>query len=294
MNWLNYHHLYYFHVIAREGSIAKASRILRIGQSALSIQLKRLEESLEVKLFERKAQKLKLTHFGEIVFNYATSIFKMGDEMLEAVKENRATTKVKLDVGILDGVPKTVTHQLITAALKHADCFVSVVEGSAPELFQALDQHKLHLILTNSHAPVGVKTEFFSKQVGEFPVVICASPKFKKLKKEFPESLNGQPFILPTSHSKLRADLDFFFEMNRIFPHVLGESQESELDRRLALSGHAIIAMSEHGVHEELASKKLVILGKLTSVKEQIWLTSVQRHVANPVASSLLKSFSVR
>src|SRR5690606_35267554 len=114
-------------------------------------------------------------------------------------------------------------------------------------------------------------SDFFSRMVGEFPVVICGAPKFKKLSKNFPKSLSGQPFILPTSHSKLRNDLELFFEMNKISPTILGESQESELDKRLALSGHALIAISKHAVKSESASKKLVCLGTLKAVKEQIW-----------------------
>lgn len=294
MSWFNYHHLYYFHVIAREGSIAKASRILRIGQSALSIQLKTFEASLGVKLFERKAQKLRLTHVGKMVFSYATSIFKMGDEMVEAVQENKATTKIKVDIGVLDSVPKSVTHQLVVAALKLGDCFVSVVEGGGPELLQSLKQHKLHLVLTNSHAPLAPESDLLSRQIGEFPVVICAAPKFEKLKKSFPQSISGQPFILPTSHSKLRSDLEFFFKMNEVTPRILGESQESELDKRMALSGHAIIAISKHSVIEELGSGQLVSLGVLKSIKEQVWLTGIKRHIDNPIAATLLKDFFVR
>lgn len=294
MAWLNYHHLYYFHTIAREGSIAKASRALRIGQSALSIQLKQLEESLNTKLFERQAQRLKLTAVGKTVSEYAAAIFKLGTEMVEAVKEGQTTDAIRLDVGVLDSVPKSVAHELVVAALGLGNCFVSVTEAGSDELLQGLNSHRLHLILTNTHAPLAPRSDFFSRCVGEFPVVMCGAPKYRKLVKGFPASLDGQPVILPTAHSKLRNDLEHFFEKAKVRPQVLGESQESELDKRLALSGHALIAISRHAVKTQLAEKKLVCIGELGSLREQLWLTGVRRHVANPIAAELLETFAVQ
>lgn len=124
MGWLNYHHLYYFHVIAREGSIAKASRILLIGQSALSIQLKQLEEFLEIRLFKRKSQRLILTESGDLVLKYANAIFGLGTEMLEAISENRSASSIRLDIGVLDSVPKSVAHQLVKKAMTADNCYV--------------------------------------------------------------------------------------------------------------------------------------------------------------------------
>lgn len=294
MNWINYHHLFYFHTIAHQGSIAKASRLLRVGQPALSIQLKQLEDMLDAKLFERKAQRLTLTPIGKTVLSYADAIFKLGSEMLEAVKEEHSTDAIRLDVGILDSVPKSVAHQLVAAAIELGDTYVSVVEAGREELLEGLLAHRLHLILTDAHAPLEAKSDFFSRCVGDLPVIICGAPKFAKLAKDFPRSLAGKPFLLPSSHSKLRNDLEHFFEMAEVHLHIVGESQEGELDKRLALSGHALIASSRHGVRTQLSEGKLVCIGSLDAVREQLWLTGVRRHLANPIASKLLKTFSVR
>lgn len=292
MSWINYHHLYYFHTIAHQGTIAKASKSLRLGQSALSSQLKQLEESLDAKLFERKAQRLTLTPVGELVLGYADVIFKIGTEMLEAVKESRSKA-VQLDIGILDSVPKSIAHQFVTTAIERGNCYVSVTEATNDELFSGLLAHRLHLVLTNSHAPVVAKSDFFSRCVGDLPVVICGSSKFKKLVKNFPQSLEGQPFILPTSQSKLRNDLEHFFEMHKVRPHIIGDSQESELDKRLAISGHALIALSSHGLESTFLRGKLLCIGTIESIREQIWLSGVRRHFANPIAAELLNSFEL-
>lgn len=294
MTWINYHHLFYFHTIAHQGSIAKASRQLRIGQPALSIQLKQLEEAMGVKLFNRKAQRLALTPIGKMVLAYSDAIFKLGTEMMEAVKEGRTEEAPRLDIGILDGIPKAAAHQLVASAIETSHCFVSVTEAGSDELLDGLLAHRLHLILTNSHAPLAKKSDFFSRCVGDFPVVICGAPKFKKRSRDFPKSLHGQPFLLPMQHSKLRNDLEHFFEMAEIQPRIIGESQESELDKRLAMSGHALIAISRLGLESVLLQGKLLCIGSIDSIREQIWLTGVRRHFAHPIAAELMESFEVK
>lgn len=294
MSWINYHHLFYFHTIAHQGSIAKASRALRVGQSALSIQLKQLEGVLGIKLFDRKDQRLVLTPIGKTVLGYADAIFKLGTEMLEAVKERRTTEGVRLDLGVLDSVPKSVAHRLVASAMELPDCYVSVTEAGSEELLQGLLTHRLHLILTNSHAPLTPKSDFVSRCVGDFPVIVCGGPAFRRLKKGFPGSLTGQPFLLPTPHGKLRNDLEHYLEKAKVRPHIVGESQESELDKRLAMSGHALIAVSRHAVESELSERKLYCIGSMTSIREQMWLTGVRRHFANPLANALLDGFELQ
>lgn len=294
MTWINFHHLFYFHTIAHQGSIAKASRLLKIGQPALSVQLKHLEGALEVKLFERRAQRLKLTPIGKVVLGYSDAIFNLGTEMLEAVKEGRTEGRLRLDIGIHDGIPKTVAHQLVAAAVENESCFVSVTEAGSNELLEGLLSQRLHLILTNSHAPIEKKSEFFSRSIGDFPVLICGAPKFKELKNDFPRSLDGQPFLLPMAHSKLRNDLEHFFSIANIRPHFIGESQESELDKSLAISGHTLIALSSYGLESVAGPDKLLPIGTITNLREQIWLTGIRRHFTHPIAADLMKSFEIK
>jgi LysR family transcriptional activator of nhaA len=293
MTWVNYHHLYYFYVIAREGSIAKASRRLRLSQSTLSIQLRQLEDLFEQKLFDRSKQNLKLTGTGRLVYEYAAEIFRLGSEMLEAVKNRKEAGPLRLHLGILDSIPKAIAHDLVAAAYAAGDCFVSVIEAGSEELLSGLKAHTLHLTLTNSHAPMKSQSGLFSRCVADLPVAVYGSPKFTNLRKKFPASLKAQPFVLPSLHSKLRHDLEHFFERNGIAPKIIGESQESELDRRLASSGHALIAMSSYGTEPLVQEGQLIEIGVLEALREQIWLTGVKMHVVNPIAAQLLETFSL-
>lgn len=293
MVWLNYHHLYYFYVIAREGSIAKASKHLRLSPSSLSIQLRQLEEIFEQRLFDRSKQNLILTGTGRLVFEYAAEIFRLGAEMMEAVKGRKEAGPLRLNLGILDSIPKAIAHEFVVAAYTIDECFVSVVEAGSEELLNSLRGHALHLTLTNSHAPMTSKADLFSRCVADLPVAVFGAPQFAFLRDNFPQSLNAQPFILPTLDSKLRNDIEHYFERSNLTPRIIGESQESELDKRLASSGHALIAMSSYGIEPEVEAGKLIEIGVLETLREQIWLTGVKAHVINPIAAQLLETFAL-
>ena len=295
MNWLNYHHLYYFYTIAQEGTIAKASKRLRIGQPALSTQLKQLESSLGHPLFIREQQRLIINPFGRQVMEYATEIFRLGRELQEFAKEGPDDVqRVTLQIGALDSVPKDIVHQLVTRAYEIKDCYVSVVEAGVEDLLNELKQHRLHLVIANTPAPIAPRSQFYSRSIGEMPVIVCGAPKFAKLKKKFPDSLNGVPFIIPSRHSKLSFDIAQYFEARALKPRIIGDSMESELDKRLALSGHALIAIAEQSVKRIIDDGALVKLGLLEGVSEHVWLTAVRRHVPNPVAAELIQSFTIR
>lgn len=293
MKWLNYHHLFYFYSIAKEGGVAKAARALKIGQPALSTQLKQFEAHLGYGLFERKNQKLALTERGQVVFDYAAEIFRLGHEMIEAAEDRLSEQRVHLQVGALDSLPKTLVHKLVEAAYSIGKCYVTVLEGNGERLFKDLKAHRLDLVLTDSSIPPGLGQQFYSKLVADMPVVICGAPGHSRLKTRFPQSLAGQPFILPTSHSKLRQDVDHYFSTLGIGVSTIGETQDSEVQKLMALSGRALIPIALPAVSDNLKEKRLVKIGTLERVSEQLWLTSAQRRIENPVAATLMKSFKV-
>ena len=293
MRWINYHHLLYFHTIAQEGGIARAARKLRVGQPALSTQLKQLEQALGYPLFERINKKLFLTEKGKIIFEYACEIFRLGQEMLEAADDQLPEKQIHLQIGALDSLPKTLIHQLVEAAYKAGPCVISVLEGEGDKLFRELVAHRVDLVLTNSPAAHESNGDFYSKRVAEMKVAICASPKFKQLKRDFPKSLQHQPFVLPTAHSKLRRDVDHFFDTQNIRIRVIGETQDIEVQKLIALSGHGLIPIALPAVKEQLREGSLIQLGELQHMSEQLWLTSASRRVQNPIAAKLIKQFHI-
>ena len=96
----NYHHLYYFYVIAQEGSITKASKQLRLAQPTLSTQLKQFEVFLDVKLFDREKRKLTLSEEGQRFLSYAKMIFDIGQELKDRIGHLPYKDRVEIKIGI--------------------------------------------------------------------------------------------------------------------------------------------------------------------------------------------------
>lgn len=289
MQWLNYHHLYYFRTIATEGGIARAAEKLRIGQPTLSTQLKLLEEMVGKPLFERRGRKLSLTEAGRSALEYANEIFRLGDEMMEVLHDRPSGDQIHLQVGALDSVPKSVLLSLVMAAHRIAPCTVSLLEGKGDELFRELRSHCIDLLVSNYPAQALEEAQVFSKSVARVPVSVYGAPKFKALKKGFPQSMNGKAFVLPTTHSRLRHDLNHYFKLHGIQVMPIAETQDTSLQRLLAEHGVGLAPFSE--IKEN--PQGLVNLGRLKDVHEEIWLISTQRKIENPVAAKLMKSFSL-
>ena len=293
IQWLNYHHLYYFYVIAKEGTIAKAALRLRMGQPTLSTQLKQLEDSLGKELFQRSKQRLHLSEAGKVAFDYAEQIFNLGSEMVEVLDDRLQNSQVHIQIGALDSVPKQILSQILLEAYSTENCRVSVLEGQGNELFRKLHAHQIDVLVANYPPPVDSKN-VFAKSLGKLDVVICGAPEFKSLKKNFPQSLEGQPLIFPTAHSKLRKDVENFLSAHRIRVEPKGETQDSSLQKLLGQEGVGLIPIARLAAEDLIKEKKLVVLGELPGVFEEIWLASAERKIGNPVAAKLMKAFHLK
>lgn len=285
---LNFHHLYYFYIIAREGSIAKAAERLRIGQPTLSTQLRQLEQSVGRELFERRKQRIYLSESGKVAYQYAEQVFSLGAEMIEALQERLVNNRVHVQIGALDSVPKSLISKTILQAYKLGPCDVSVLEGEGGELLRELSAHKLDLLLANYPPQTDIKS-IYAKSVAKLKVVVCGAPKFKDLRKNFPRSLEGQPFIFPTAHSRLRRDLEHFFKLNEIRVDQTVETQDTSLQLLLGQEGVGLIPIAEVAADDLIKEKKLIVLGVLEGVHEEIWLASASRKIENPIAAKLMK-----
>lgn len=291
--WVNYHHLHCFYVIAREGSLAAASKKLGIGLSALSIQLKQFEESLETRLFERSHKKLTLNEHGRLLLAYATEIFRLGGEMIEALKDRPASGRTHLQVGALDTIPKHLTLRLAETALAQHKCTISILEGKPKELLNLLLDHKIDLLLTNV-IPSGFPGRTNYKRIARLPLWIVGNKSFQPLKKTFPKSLERQPFVVPTTDSSVRNEIDNFFRKQKIEPDIVAEAQDVMIQKLLALDGFGMTIVPEFAIHEYLVDHRLHLIGKLGDCCEELYLVSGTRRIENPVAASLFKGFAIK
>lgn len=291
--WINYHHLFYFKAIAEEGTVSKAAEKLRLGQPTLSAQLKQLEDSLGVKLFERQHKKLLLTEHGKVALDYSKNIFRMGSEMYEVLHDRLKPLKPTLHLGALDSVPKQIILQLVKSALRISPCQVTLSEGRADELLRELISHRMDLMVTN-FLPTGLDAKgLHPKSISKKNVSFYGAPKFKELRKGFPKSISGKPVILPTYDSRLRQDLDHWAKLNQVELNIIIESPDISVKKLMAINKMGLIPTASHTVTGQVLRGELTEIGKLQGVSEELFLVSAQRKISNPIASKLQEQFSV-
>ncbi len=291
-SWLNYHHLFYFKVIAQEGSIARAAEKLRLGQPTLSAQIKTLEEKIGVALFERRNKRLHLTEAGRVALEYSNEIFKMGSELLEVLQDRKIPDRVHVELGALDSVPKHLISQMVKSAHRFRKCTVTILEGSSSDLIGELLAHRIDLILTNHLPSSNPDSPLFSKKIKECEVAIYGHPKFAGFKKNFPESLSGAPMVLPTRHSKMRLDLDQFFQTRKITPEISAETQDTALQKILGTEGVGLVPLTGVAAESYVKSKELLKIGSMPGIVENLYFLSAKRRIENPISNFLMTSFS--
>lgn len=291
--WMNYHHLYYFMTIAEEGGVSKAATKLRLGQPTLSAQLKQFEENLGVRLFERAHKKLTLSESGVIALDYAKTIFKLGNELYEVLHDQLASARVHLQIGALDSVPKQVTLALTKAAYKAQPCQVTVVEGGMNDMLRMLTAHHVDILVSNYVPLLPHENTLMHRLIVRKPMSIYGASRYAKLKKNFPASLAQQPFILPTYDSKVRYDLEHWFETRHLVIDRVSETQDSALKKLMAIDGLGLIPAASHTVSAQVREKSLCEIGKLTGVYEELYLITANRKIQNPIAKILMESFSI-
>ena len=292
-SWINYHHLYYFKTIAEEGSVTKAAEKLRLGQSTLSAQLMQFESQLGVQLFERENKRLKLSEQGKVALEYSQQIFKMGFEMVEVLQDRIRPSRVHLQIGALDSIPKTVILKLTEAALKVEPCQVTIVEGGPNEMIRELQAHRVDLYVSN-FLPSGSQAKGLTHQlISKKGVSVYGAKKFKNLKKNFPQSLKDQIFVMPTYDSQLRYEIEQWLRLQNLSVDIVAESQDTSLKKMMAVSGVGLICSTAHAVEEFVENGTLVQIGELSGVTEELHLIMANRKMNNPIAIKLLKSFSL-
>ncbi len=293
MNWLNYQHLFYFWNIAREGSLAGASQKLRLGHSALSIQLKQLETHFQQKLFERKNKKLHLTEAGKVALDYANHIFQLGDELSEVMSHQTTSRRSPIHIGVLEGVPKRLVQLLITDAQKENTCNTIVRQGESDLIFRELLAHRIDLVVSDCQPSMGDSRNFHCKHLVKAPVSVFSAKKFRDLKENFPQSLRGMPIILPTFHSKLRHDLDHYLRINNIVVDVVTETSDTSVQKILALEGMGVVPLPDCAAHSLIEAAKLIKIAPLPKVTVDYYLTHSPRKIHNPMVLNLAENFEI-
>ena len=284
MDWLNYHHLLYFWTVVREGGISKAADKLRLSQPTISAQVKMLEDALGERLFERKGRTLVLTDVGRVVDRYADEIFTVGQELLETLKGRPSGRAPQLTVGVANAVPKLVVYRLLRPATQGtAAVQITCREGHPDQLIAQLATHTLDVVISDTPAPPHVRVKVFNHLLGESGTTFLAgSPLARRLRRRFPQSLNGAPTLLPTFNTALRRALEQWFEAEDLHPQVAGEFEDSALLNAFGEAGLAVLPAPTAIERDMCRNYRLAIVGRTSAVRERYYAISAERRIKHP------------
>ncbi|MCB9867756.1 MAG: transcriptional activator NhaR [Phycisphaerales bacterium] len=284
MDWLNYHHLLYFWTVARAGSVADACTRLNLAQPTISAQIRTLEQSLGVTLFDRSRRRMELTEAGRIVYRYADDIFTLGRELLDTVQGRPTGRPLRFHVGIADVVPKLIAYRLLTPALA-ADRGVQVVcvEGKPDQLLAQLSIHELDVVLSDAPIGAAVSIRGFNHLLGECAVAVFAAPALaRRVRRNFPQAADDLPWLLPTAGTVLRRALDHWFDTRGVQPRIAGEFEDSALAKVFGQEGLGLFAAPAVIAREVCAQYRVREVGRIAAIREQFYAISMERKVRHP------------
>lgn len=289
LEWVNYHHLLYFWVVAREGGLVPAGKVLRLSHPTLSAQIHSLEDQLGEKLFTKVGRKLVLSDVGRVVFRYADEIFTLGREMLDTVKGRSTGQPLRVDVGVVDAVPKLVVRRLLQPALSLPEPVKLVCyENSYEKLLASLAQHSLDIVIADSPVPSGSSVRAFNHLLGETGVTFFGVSSFAStFKRGFPRSLDGAPMVLPAENTMLRRALNQWFDRQGVKPRVMAEFEDSALLKVFGADGVGIFAAPTVVQKEVCRQYGVSVLGHAHEVKERFYAVSVERRLKHPAVVAI-------
>ncbi len=290
MQWLNYHHLLYFWMVAKEGSIAQASKRLRLAQPTISTQIRTLEENLGVELFDRSGRRLVLTDVGRVAYRYADEIFSLGNEMLDVLRDRPPGRPLRFHVGVTCTLDNLLVHRLLAPVLSASEgTNVVCQEDKFESLLTLLARHELDVVLSDAPLSSKLSVRAFNHPLGESTTSVFApgniAPKYRR---NFPASLDHAPFALPTAGSTLRRELDRWFDDQDLHPQIIGQFDDNATVALFAQSSGALFAgpsviekeiKRHYGVH---------VVGRTDAVRQRYVAISTERRLKHSGVISLV------
>ncbi|EIC27956.1 MULTISPECIES: transcriptional activator NhaR [Methylomicrobium] len=286
---INYKHLHYFWMVAKEKSIVKASAQLHLTPQTISGQLSCLEEAMGVTLFDRIGRHLELTDAGRLAFSYADEIFSLGSELQNAVRHRPKKSSLAFKIGIDNVVPKSIAYRLLEPALHIPDAIhFNCRENDLDALLSDLLLHKLDLVISDS--PISSDLDFrgYCDPLGESGLSIFASRALReRLRGEFPYCLDNMPLLLPASNTGIRTHLQRWFDKWRIHPAIVGEFEDSALMKEFAQAGVGMIA-APTSIRAEVERKhELMAIGEVEEAIVRYYGISLQRKISHPGVTAI-------
>lgn len=290
MSFLNYHHLRYFRAIAHEGSLTRAARHLKLSQSALSVQLRTLESSLGHPLFERRSKSLMLTEAGRIALEYADSIFRSGEEMVDLLRHRTSRSRSLLRVGATSNLSRNFQMSFLRPLAAREDVELIVHSGSLRELLARLQAHTLDVVLSNTAMKRDAESGWHCHLLDEQPVSLVGRRRRGLKPFRFPEDLRTTPVVLPSLESSIRTSFDLLMDLCGIRPIVVAEVDDMAMLRLMARETGGVTLVPPVVVRDELEGGHLVERHRFPEIKESFYAITQSRRFPNPLLRELMQA----
>ncbi len=286
---LNYKHLYYFWVTAKEGGMSHAAARLGMAVQTISAQVKLLEQSLGHALFKPAGRGLVLTEAGQAALQVAEQIFHLGEHLHTAVRDATSQSSVRLMVGISDGLSKLAVRELLAPALEEPRLRLVCHEDEFDDLLADLALHRLDVVLSDRPAPANPNLKLYSHAMGSAPIGWYAPPQWLDAARHaFPACLAQVPVLLPSAHASVRMRLDQWFEQQGVVPRVVGEFEDSALLATFGASGMGVFPASERMRESLSRGFGLEWFAACEGVQEHFYAIGTARKVQHPLVQKLL------
>jgi LysR family transcriptional activator of nhaA len=289
MSRLNYHHLHYFWAVAKEGNLTRAAAQLHVSQSALSTQIKQLEDQLGQALFTREGRALQLTEAGRVALTYADTIFETGHELTALLRDGQRLARQVLRIGGVATLSRNFQENFVKPLLERTDVELVLQSGGLDELLKRLAVHKLDVVLSNRKVNADSQHRWRCRRIARQPVSLVGQPRTKARAFRFPQDLAEQPLLLPGRDSDIRAGFDVMCEQLGLRLQVLAEVDDMAMLRLLARDSGNTALLPSVVVQDELKSGKLQEYCVVPQLYENFYAITVQRHFEPPLLKTLLR-----
>jgi len=286
---LNYHHLHYFWAVAKEGNLTRAATRLHVSQSALSVQIRQLEDQLGQALFERRGRTLQLTEAGRLAMSYAESIFAAGGELVALLREGRRANRQVLRIGAVSTLSRNFQENFVRPLLEREDVELVLQSGGLAELLGRLRVHTLDVVLSNRRVHGTPDDPWRCRRIARQPVSLVGRPRPKRRAFRFPEELAEVPLLLPGPDHDIRAGFDLMCEQRGIRYRLRAEVDDMAMLRLLARDSDSVALLPTVVVQDELRAGRLVEYAVVPELSETFYAITVQRHFEPPLLKELLK-----
>ncbi|MBL9127327.1 MAG: LysR family transcriptional regulator [Verrucomicrobiales bacterium] len=284
MDWLNYHHLRYFWMVAKEGGLRRAAAKLGVSQPSISAQVAELETAFGAALFRRQGRTRVLTEAGQVVFRFADEIFALGGELTHALRHRSKSPSTRLYVGLADSFPKLLTCEILRPVFEMPEAARIVCrEGKLEDLLGQLAAHRLDIVLADEPAPSGTPVRTFNHPLGESAIAFCAAGSSAAAwKRGFPRSLHEAPAFLPSENTPLRREVEAWFRSLEIRPRVVAEFDDLALMKVMAADGRGFVVLPEVVVSEAVSRYGFRVLGTTRDYVLQFRAITAERRMVHP------------